>query len=106
VDNNSVNNKSGGDVDDALLLVLLMLCIDDYCENVDLGCKGFQRQFSPEVRVHQKEFFFDLCEVITDVAKNPTVELNILDVRIVRQNFFREKQMVSKVRHSKGSRLE
>ena len=57
VDNSSVNNKSGGDVDDALLLVLLMLCIEDDCENVDLGCEGFQRQFSPEVRVHQKEFF-------------------------------------------------
>jgi hypothetical protein len=91
VDNSSVNNKSGGNVDDALLLVLLMLCIDDDCENVDLGCEGFQRQFSPEVRVHQKEFFFGLREVITDVAKNPTVKLNILDVRIVRQNFFSRK---------------
>jgi hypothetical protein len=40
------------------------------------------------------------------VAKNPTVELYSLDVRIVRQNFFREKQMVSKVHHSKVSRLE
>ncbi len=57
VDNSSVNNKSDGDVDDALLLVLLMLCIDDDCENLDLGCEGFQCQFSPEVRVHQKEFF-------------------------------------------------
>jgi len=68
-----------------------MLCIDDDCENVDLGCEGFQRQFSPEVRVHQKEFFFGLREVITDVAKNPTVELNIPFVRIVRQNFFSRK---------------
>ena len=57
VDDSSVNNKSGGDVDDALLLVLLMLCIDDDCENVDLGCVGFQRYFSPEVCVHQNFFF-------------------------------------------------
>ena len=91
VDDSSVNNKSGGGLDAALLLVWLMWCIDNDCENVDLGCEGFQRQFSPEVRVHQKEFFFGLREVITDVAKNPTVELNILDVRIVRQNFFLRK---------------
>ena len=32
-----VNNKSGGGRDAALLLILLMWCIDD-CEIVDLGC--------------------------------------------------------------------
>ena len=94
VDESSINNKSGGGLDAALLLVWLMWCIDNDCENVDLGCvyvERFQRHFSPEVCVHQKEFFFGLCEVITDVAKNPTVELNILNVRIVRQNFFSRK---------------
>ena len=32
-----INNKSGGGRDAALLLILLMWCIDDG-ENVDLGC--------------------------------------------------------------------
>ncbi len=94
VDDSSVNNKSGGGLDAALLLVWLMWCINDDCENVDLGCvyvERFQCHFSPEVCVHQKEFFFGLREVITDVAKNPTVELNILDIRILRQNFFSRK---------------
>ena len=36
-------------------------------------------------------FFLDLREVLPDVAKNPTVELNIPFVRIVRQNFFSRK---------------
>ena len=51
-----------------------------------------QRHFSPEVRVNQKVFFFyGLREINSDVAKNPTVELYSLDVRIVRQNFFSRK---------------
>ena len=54
MDDRSVNNKSGGDVDDALLLVL---CIDDDCENVDMSCMGFQRYFLPEVCVRQNFFF-------------------------------------------------
>ena len=36
-------------------------------------------------------FFLDLREVLPDVGKNPTVELNIPFVRIVRQNFFSRK---------------
>jgi len=88
VDDRSVNNKSGGDVDDALLLVL---CIDDDCKKVDMNCMGFQRYFLPEVCVCQNFFFLDLREVLPDVAKNPTVELNIPFVRIVRQNFFSRK---------------
>ncbi len=50
-----------------------------------------QRHFSPEVRVNQKFFFYGLREINSDVAKNPTVELNSLDVRIVHQNFFSRK---------------
>jgi hypothetical protein len=47
-----------------------------------------QRHFLPEVRVNQKFFFYGLCEINSDVAKNPTVEFNSIEVRIVRQNFF------------------
>jgi hypothetical protein len=66
-----------------------------------------QRHFLPEVRVNQKVFFFyGLREINSGVVKNPTGELYSLDVRIVRQNFFQEKQMVSKVHHLKVSRLE
>jgi len=36
-------------------------------------------------------FFLDLREVLPDVAKNPTVELNIPFVIIVRQIFFSRK---------------
>jgi hypothetical protein len=42
--------------------------------------------------VNQKFFFFyGLREITSDVAKNPTVELYSLNVRIVRQNFFLRK---------------
>ncbi len=50
-----------------------------------------QRHFSPEVRGNQKDFFYGLREINSDVAKNPTVELYSLDVRIVRQIFFSRK---------------
>ncbi len=50
-----------------------------------------QRHFLPEVRVNQKVFFYGLCEINSDVAKNPTVELYSLNVRIVRQIFFSRK---------------
>ncbi len=50
-----------------------------------------QRHFSPEVLVNQKVFFYGLRKINSDVAKNPTVELYSLDVRIVRQIFFLRK---------------
>ncbi len=50
-----------------------------------------QCHFSPEVPVNQKVFFYGLREINSEVAKNPTVELYSLDVRIVRQIFFSRK---------------
>ena len=41
--------------------------------------------------MNQKVFFYGLREINSDVAKNPTVELNNVEVRIVRQISFLRK---------------
>ncbi len=51
-------------------------------------CNATSRLKSVWIR---KFFFYGLREINRDVAKNPTVELYSLDVRIVRQNFFSRK---------------